>query len=142
MEEFEGEINRGDLIELHPEMMLVRPAGPSRVFLADNICGIYEVMHTATAYRVTCYRSDIKRVIERQIGTFEPKVGELVNVVERFGCSVISPNMKYRGVGQVIAVEECESLDFRGVKVKVGNNITINLAGNIESFHESDIHPL
>lgn len=62
-EEFQGDINIGDLIELHPEMMLVNPQGPVLVVESNNDKGIYDVEYTAFKYSVGVGRMDIKRVI-------------------------------------------------------------------------------
>lgn len=63
--EFQGEILAGDLIELHPEMMLANPCGPVLVIEADNAKGIYQVMYTAYDYFVGVGRIDIKGIFNQ-----------------------------------------------------------------------------
>ena len=61
--DYGGNINIGDLLELKPNMMLVEPEGPVIVIYSDNESGIYKVMYTKNNYEVTCYRMDVKRVV-------------------------------------------------------------------------------
>ena len=58
---FEGTINEGDMIELHPEMMLINPRGPVLVLKADNAKQIYEVMYSS-GYTIGVGSIDIKGV--------------------------------------------------------------------------------
>ncbi len=62
VQEFEGTIHEGDLIELYPEMMLVDPCGPVMVIEADNDMGFYGVTYTAFKYDVGVSRIDIKGI--------------------------------------------------------------------------------
>ena len=62
--EYEGDVNVGDLIELKPGMMLIEPIDPVLVLEADNDEGLYEVMYTRNNYIIGCGRIDIKRVVE------------------------------------------------------------------------------
>lgn len=61
--DYDGDINIGDLLELKPNMMLVEPEGPVIVIDSDNESGIYKVMYTKNNYEVTCYRMEVKRVV-------------------------------------------------------------------------------
>ncbi len=61
--DYDGDINIGDLLELKPNMMLVEPEGPVVVIDSDNESGIYKVMYTKNNYEVTCYRMEVKRVV-------------------------------------------------------------------------------
>ena len=62
-EEYQGDINKGDLLEIKEGMMLVEPAGPVMVLEADNDKGIYEIMYLRNNYIIGCGRMEIKRVI-------------------------------------------------------------------------------
>ncbi len=59
IDEFEGDIKKGDLINLKPEMMLVDPKGPVLVIEANNEGGFYDVMYTSFEYFVGVGRMDI-----------------------------------------------------------------------------------
>ena len=138
-DEFEGHINRGDLIELKPEMMMVPPKGPARVIHADNKAGAYDVMDTSSGYRVTCFRMDIKGIVGKIEDNLEFKTGDLVRIVQRLGC-MDPPNLRDLGSALVLGVEECEALCIKGEKIRVGNNVIVSLDGEIKTFHESDVH--
>lgn len=58
---FEGVINEGDMIELHPDMMLIDPCGPVLVLEADNAKQIYEVMYSS-GYTIGVSNIDIKGI--------------------------------------------------------------------------------
>ena len=58
---FEGTIREGDMIELHPEMMLIDPCGPVLVIEADNAKQIYEVMYSS-GYTIGVGCIDIKGI--------------------------------------------------------------------------------
>lgn len=60
LEEYSGDIRKGDLITLKTGMMLVEPNGPVMVTQADNIKGLYEVMYTSSNYTVGVGRIDIE----------------------------------------------------------------------------------
>ena len=61
--EFFGNISKGDLIELKPEMMLIDPKGPVLVLDADNKKGLYEIMYTLNSYVISVGRIDIKGIV-------------------------------------------------------------------------------
>jgi hypothetical protein len=61
LNKFEGIINEGDMIELHPEMMLIDPQGPVLVLKADNAKQIYEVMYPS-GYTIGVGDIDIKGI--------------------------------------------------------------------------------
>ena len=63
LEEFKGDINKGDLIELKEGMMLIEPIEPVIVLSADNKKGIYDVMYLRNNYTITCSRIDIKGLV-------------------------------------------------------------------------------
>lgn len=58
---FEGNLSEGDMIELHPEMMLIDPQGPVLVLEADNAKQIYEVMYP-NGYTIGVGNIDIKGI--------------------------------------------------------------------------------
>ena len=62
LEEFKGDINKGDLLELKEGMMLIEPIEPVIVLSADNKNGLYDVMYLRNNYTITCGRIDIKSV--------------------------------------------------------------------------------
>ena len=62
-EEYQGDVKKGDLLEIKEGMMLVEPAGPVMVLEADNDKGIYEIMYLRNNYVIGCGRMEIKRVI-------------------------------------------------------------------------------
>jgi len=62
-EDYEGDINVGDLIELKQGMMLIEPVDPVLVLEADNDKGLYEIMYTRNNYIIGCGRMEVKRVI-------------------------------------------------------------------------------
>ena len=62
-EDYEGDVNVGDLIEIKPGMMLVEPIEPVMVLEADNDRGIYEIMYLRNNYVIGCGRMEIKRVV-------------------------------------------------------------------------------
>lgn len=62
-EEYQGDVNKGDIIELKPGMMLIEPGGPVIVLESDNDRGIYEIMYLRNNYIIGVGRMDIKRVI-------------------------------------------------------------------------------
>ena len=62
-EEFKGDVNVGDLVEIKKDMMLIEPIDPVLVIEADNEKGIYEIMYTRNNYVVGCGRMEIERVI-------------------------------------------------------------------------------
>ena len=63
-EEYEGDVNTGDLVELKRGMMLIEPNGPVMILEADNGKGLYEIMYTRNSYIISCGRIEIKRVIK------------------------------------------------------------------------------
>tara|TARA_A200000159_G_scaffold49127_1_gene45318 strand:- start:4992 stop:5222 length:231 start_codon:yes stop_codon:yes gene_type:complete len=63
-EEYQGDVNKGDIIELKPGMMLIEPGGPVIVLESDNDKGIYEIMYLRNNYVVGVGRMDIKKVID------------------------------------------------------------------------------
>ena len=62
-DEYVGEINVGDLLEIKQGMMLVEPAGPVIVLEADNVMGLYQIMYLRNNYVIGCGRMEIERVI-------------------------------------------------------------------------------
>lgn len=58
--DYEGNIEKGDLLQLKQGMMLVEPNGPVQVLEADNEKGIYEVRYMSSNYVVGCGRMDIE----------------------------------------------------------------------------------
>lgn len=66
-EEYQGDINKGDIIELKPGMMLIEPGGPVLVLESDNDRGIYEIMYLRNNYIIGVGRMDIKRVIGEKL---------------------------------------------------------------------------
>ena len=58
--DYEGNIEKGDLLQLKQGMMLVEPNGPVQVLKADNEKGIYEVRYMSSNYVVGCGRMDIE----------------------------------------------------------------------------------
>lgn len=62
-EEYQGDVNKGDLLEIKEGMMLVEPDGPVIVLEADNVKGLYEIMYLRNNYVVGCGRLEIRRVI-------------------------------------------------------------------------------
>lgn len=63
-EEYQGEVNVGDLVEIKEGMMLIEPVGPALVLEADNDKGIYEIMYTRNNYIIGCGRLEIKKVLK------------------------------------------------------------------------------
>ena len=62
-DEYPGEINVGDLLEIKQGMMLVEPVDPVIVLEADNEKGLYEIMYLRNNYVIGCGRMEIERVI-------------------------------------------------------------------------------
>ena len=62
-DEYEGDVNVGDLLEIKEGMMLIEPVDPVLVLEADNDKGVYEIMYTRNNYTIGIGRIDIKRVI-------------------------------------------------------------------------------
>ena len=65
LEEYQGEVNVGDLLKIKEGMMLMDPMGPVIVLEANNSKGIYEIMYTRNNYVVSCGRIEIEEVISR-----------------------------------------------------------------------------
>jgi len=61
--DYPGDVNVGDLIELKKGMMLIEPVDPVLVLEADNDKGIYKIMYTRNNYVIGCGRIEIERVI-------------------------------------------------------------------------------
>ena len=62
-DDYEGNINVGDLLEIKRGMMLVEPIDPVLVLEADNTKGLYTIMYTRNNYIIGCGRMEIKRVV-------------------------------------------------------------------------------
>ena len=62
-DEYPGEINVGDLLEIKQGMMLIEPVDPVIVLEADNEKGLYEIMYLRNNYVIGCGRMEIERVI-------------------------------------------------------------------------------
>ena len=62
-EEYQGDLNVGDLVELKRGMMLIEPMGPVLILEADNTKGLYEIMYTRNNYVIGCGRMEVKRVL-------------------------------------------------------------------------------
>lgn len=62
---FSGNVEVGDLLELHSEMMLVDPRGPVLVLKADETTDCYEVMYTSNNYIISVSSIDIKDRYEK-----------------------------------------------------------------------------
>ena len=60
LEEYEENIELGDLLQLKKGMMLVEPNGPVQVLEADNEKGIYEVRYLSNNYTIGVGRMDIE----------------------------------------------------------------------------------
>ena len=60
LEEYEENIELGDLLQLKRGMMLVEPSGPVQVLEADNEKGVYEVRYLSSNYTVGVGRMDIE----------------------------------------------------------------------------------
>ena len=60
LEEYEENIELGDLLQLKRGMMLVEPNGPVQVLEADNEKGVYEVRYLSSNYTVGVGRMDIE----------------------------------------------------------------------------------
>ena len=65
LDEFEGDVNVGDLLEIKTGMMLIEPVDPVIVLEADNDKGIYEIMYLRNNYIIGCGRMEIERVISK-----------------------------------------------------------------------------
>ena len=65
LDEFEGDVNVGDLLEIKTGMMLIEPVDPVIVLEADNAKGIYEIMYLRNNYIIGCGRMEIERVISK-----------------------------------------------------------------------------
>ena len=63
IDEYPGEINVGDLLEIKQGMMLVEPVDPVIVLEADNAKGLYQIMYLRNNYVIGCGRMEIERVI-------------------------------------------------------------------------------
>ena len=63
IDEYPGEINVGDLLEIKQGMMLVEPVDPVIVLEADNEKGLYQIMYLRNNYVIGCGRMEIERVI-------------------------------------------------------------------------------
>jgi len=63
IDEYPGEINVGDLLEIKQGMMLVEPVDPVIVLEADNVKGLYQIMYLRNNYVIGCGRMEIERVI-------------------------------------------------------------------------------
>ena len=62
-EDYKGEVNVGDLLEIKPGMMLIEPVAPVIVLEADNFKGLYEIMYLRNNYVIGIGRMEIARVI-------------------------------------------------------------------------------
>ena len=60
LEEYEENIELGDLLQLKKGMMLVEPNGPVQVLEADNDKGVYEVRYLSNNYTIGVGRMDIE----------------------------------------------------------------------------------
>ena len=60
LEEYEENIELGDLLQLKKGMMLVEPNGPVQVLEADNEKGVYEVRYLSNNYTIGVGRMDIE----------------------------------------------------------------------------------
>ena len=65
LEEYQADINVGDLLKIKEGMMMVDPGGPVIVLEADNNKGIYEIMYLRNNYVISCGRIEIEKVISR-----------------------------------------------------------------------------
>ena len=65
LEEYQGDVNVGDLLRIKQGMMLFEPVGPVMVLKSDNDKGIYEIMYIRNNYVVGCGRIEIEEVISR-----------------------------------------------------------------------------
>ena len=61
--DYQGDVNVGDLLKIKEGMMLIEPIDPVLVLEADNDKGIYEIMYTRNNYIIGCGRMEIERVI-------------------------------------------------------------------------------
>ncbi|MEC7115920.1 MAG: hypothetical protein VXW76_05055 [Actinomycetota bacterium] len=64
-DEFEGDVNVGDLLEIKHGMMLIEPVDPVMVLEADNTQGIYKIMYLRNNYVIGCGRMEIGKVISK-----------------------------------------------------------------------------
>ena len=62
-QEYKGDLQIGDLVEIKKGMMLVEPLGPALILNADNEKGLYEIMYTRNNYVIGCGRMEIKKVL-------------------------------------------------------------------------------
>jgi len=62
-QEYEGDLQIGDLVEIKKGMMLIEPLGPALILDADNKKGLYEIMYTRNNYVIGCGRMEIKRLL-------------------------------------------------------------------------------
>ena len=66
-DEYQGDINVGDLVTIKEGMLLIEPGGPVVILEADNDKGIYEIMYTRNNYVMGCGRREIKNVISKAV---------------------------------------------------------------------------
>tara|TARA_B000000557_G_C20677399_1_gene401612 strand:+ start:115 stop:318 length:204 start_codon:yes stop_codon:yes gene_type:complete len=62
-QEYKGDLQIGDLVEIKKGMMLIEPLGPALILDADNKKGLYEIMYTRNNYVIGCGRMEIKRLL-------------------------------------------------------------------------------
>jgi len=62
-QEYKGDLQIGDLVEIKKGMMLIEPLGPALILDADNNKGLYEIMYTRNNYVIGCGRMEIKRLL-------------------------------------------------------------------------------
>ena len=67
LDEFEGDANVGDLLEIKTGMMLIEPVDPVMVLEADNDKGIYEIMYLRNNYIISCGRMEIENIISKSV---------------------------------------------------------------------------
>jgi hypothetical protein len=67
LDEFKGDVNVGDLLEIKTGMMLIEPVDPVMVLAADNDKGIYEIMYLRNNYIISCGRMEIENIISKSV---------------------------------------------------------------------------
>ncbi len=64
-DDYQGDVNVGDLLKIKEGMMLVEPVDPVLVIEADNDKGLYTIMYTRNNYVIGCGRMEIENVVSK-----------------------------------------------------------------------------
>lgn len=66
------------------------------------------------------------------------KVSDLVDVVEKLGCT--GEHTRRHGLGIIVSIEEYEPLRWGKDLIGIGRQVTVMTYKGVKKFHESDVH--